>query len=57
MKKGNVSQLENHKQEYSDEHEDEAEIIALLIINSQREKAPREREPVHISVLQHHMGF
>lgn len=48
VKKSNVSQLDVHVQEYLDDHaEDQDSIVALLIINHQRNKAISEREPVH----------
>lgn len=48
VKNQNISQLEHHYQEYLDEHEDldENNIKALLIINHQKSKHPKEREPI-----------
>lgn len=48
VKKQYISQLENHYQEYLDEHEglDEKDIKALLIINHQKNKPVSEREPI-----------
>lgn len=48
VKNANVSQLDVHVQEYLDNHEDTNDnIVALLIINHQRNKALSERETVH----------
>lgn len=48
VKNQNISQLENHYQEYLDEHKDleEKDIKALLIINHQRSKSIFDREPI-----------
>lgn len=49
VKSVNVTQLEVHVQDYLDDNLDKTEedIIALLIINHQREKSPDEREAIH----------
>ena len=47
VKSGNVSQLDNHYQSYLDEHgNNHSGVVALLIINHQRDKAIDLREPV-----------
>lgn len=47
VKKSNVSQVDQHVQEYLDNHEGEEEnIVSLLIINHQRNKPLSERECV-----------
>lgn len=53
-KKTNVSQLDVHVQEYLETHDvKEENIVALLIINHQRNKPLSEREPVHNEVINH----
>ncbi len=49
VKNENVSQLDVHYQGYLDENSDKSEeqIKAILIINHQKNKALRDREPVH----------
>lgn len=53
VKNANVSQLDNHVQEYLDEHEEEKKdnIIALLIIDHQRNKTLHDREEVHENAI------
>ena len=52
VKKLNVSQLDVHVQEYLDDNEEESEnIVALLIINHQRNKPIGEREKVNEEVI------
>lgn len=47
VKKANVSQVDVHVQEYLDEHEEHREnIVSLLIISHQRNKALSDREPI-----------
>ena len=48
VKNANVSQLDNHVQNYLDEHDiDSGKIKSLLIINHQRSKALNNREKVN----------
>ena len=52
VKKLNVSQLDVHVQEYLDDSEEESKnIVALLIINHQRNKPITEREKVNEEVI------
>ena len=52
VKKLNVSQLDVHVQEYLDDNEEENQnIVALLIINHQRNKPITEREKVNEEVI------
>ena len=48
VKNENISQLDVHFQGYLDEHEekDPNSVKALLIMNHQNNKAPKDREPV-----------
>lgn len=47
VKKANVSQLDVHVQEFLDENKDiKGDVVALLIINHQRNKSLEDREPV-----------
>lgn len=49
VKNENISQLDVHYQSYLDEHQevDEKNIFALLIMNHQKNKDLKEREPIH----------
>ena len=51
VKKLNVSQLDVHVQEYLDDNEESENIVALLIINHQRNKPISEREKVNEEVI------
>lgn len=52
VKKANVSQLDVHVQEYLDEHDEpEESIVALLVINHQRNKPFMDRESVHNDII------
>ena len=47
VKKANISQLDVHVQEFLDENKDiKGDVVALLIINHQRNKSLEDREPV-----------
>lgn len=52
VKNANVSQLDNHVQEYLDDHEEEKDnIVALLVIDHQRNKPLHDREKVHENAI------
>ena len=52
VKNANVSQLDNHVQEYLDDHKDDiGNIISLLIIDHQRNRPLNGREEVHENAI------
>ena len=52
VKKANVSQVDQHVQEYLDDFEEEGKrIVAILVINHQRNKPLYEREDIPVEQI------